>query len=124
MVMDKRKLNDFLGWGLLLWFIGYLLGIIFFMFIPHSLIGWAIMPIGTVITLWVLFKKIKSKSFIYYLQIAITWTLIAVILDYLFIVKMLKPADGYYKLDVYIYYFLTFAIPAAVGWFKHRDIKK
>ncbi|HEY1303237.1 MAG TPA: hypothetical protein VGF24_06790 [Vicinamibacterales bacterium] len=37
-------------------------------------------------------------------------------LVYLFIVKALKPADGYYKLDVYLYYALTFLIPVTVGW--------
>jgi len=36
----------------------------------------------------------------------------------LFIVKAFKPADGYYKLDVYLYYALTFALPLIVGWRK------
>jgi hypothetical protein len=41
---------------------------------------------------------------------------IAVLGDYLFIVKAFKPADGYYKLDVYLYYVLTVIIPVAAGW--------
>jgi hypothetical protein len=48
--------------------------------------------------------------------LAIVWVLIAVICDYFFLVKAFKPADGYYKLDVYVYYFLTFALPILVGW--------
>jgi len=44
--------------------------------------------------------------------------LIAVIFDYLFLVKMFKPTDGYYKLDVYLYYILTFLLPLIVGWRK------
>ncbi len=36
--------------------------------------------------------------------------------DYLFIVKALKPADGYYKPDVYLYYAPTLAIPLFAGW--------
>lgn len=118
--MNKKKLIDLLGWGLALWLIGYLLGILLFMFVPQGSIGWVIMPIGIVITLWVLFKKIKSNIPRYYIQIAIAWTLIAVLFDYLFIVKMLN-SPGYYKIDVYIYYLLTFFMPVAVGWYKIKD---
>jgi hypothetical protein len=79
---------------------------ILFFVVPPDMIGWVILPIGIIFTLWVLFKKIKSDSFIYYLYLAIAWTLIAIVFDYLFIVKALN-AGGYYKLDVYIYYALT-----------------
>lgn len=34
----------------------------------------------------------------------------------MFIVKALKPTDGYYKPDVYLYYALTIAIPLVAGW--------
>lgn len=114
----KNMLIDLFGWGLILWFIGYVLGFIFFAIVPTSLIGWVIMPIGTIVTLWVLFKKIKSNSLGYYFLIGIIWTLIAVLFDYIFIVKLLKPADGYYKLDVIFYYLLTFALPVTVGLLK------
>lgn len=101
-----------LGWGFLLWLFGYILGIILFMFVPQSLLGWVIMPFGIIFTVWVLLKKVKPKS---YLTLAIVWTIMAVVLDYLFIVKLLNPADGYYKLDVFIYYGLTFLLPLVVG---------
>jgi Ca2+/Na+ antiporter len=116
--MNKQLLNDFLGWGLILWLIGYTLGIVFFLLVPQNLIGWVIMPIGIIITLWVLFKKIKSDSFKYYIKLALSWTLIAIVLDYFFIVKILNPADGYYKIDVYLYYILTLTLPLIVGWKK------
>jgi len=114
--VNKQLLKDSLGWGFLLWLIGYILGFIFFAIVPPKMIGWVIMPIGTIVTLWVLFKKIKGKSFRYYLILAFVWTFIAIIFDYFFIVKMLKPADGYYKLDVYLYYILTFVLPLIAGW--------
>jgi hypothetical protein len=79
------------------------------------------MPIGLAITLWVLLKKVNSGSFRYYLILAVIWTAIAITFDYLFIVKALKPADGYYKLDVYLYYALTFMSPLIVGWWKNQD---
>jgi hypothetical protein len=53
------------------------------------------------------------------LILAIIWTVIAVVFDYLLIVKAFKPADEYYKLDVYFYYTLTFVIPLAISWWKN-----
>lgn len=115
---DKQILLDALGWGFLLWLVGYLLGIGLFMVVPQSMLGWIIMLIGTVITLWVLFKKVESDSLQYYLKLAVFWTVIAVVFDYFFLVKAFKPADGYYKLDVYLYYALTFVLPLFAGWRK------
>lgn len=73
------------------------------------------MPIGVGITLWVLFRKIKSTSFRYYVVLAFSWTLIAIICDYLFLVKVFNPAGSYYKPNVYLYYAFTFILPFVVG---------
>lgn len=90
---------------------------------PAHLIGFFVMPIGTAITLWVLFRKIQTAEFIHYLQLAIIWTLLAVVLDYLFIVQTLH-SENYYKPDVYLYYALTALLPITVGWVKtHVPIK-
>lgn len=117
--MNRRLLKDGVFWGFLLWLIGYLLGFVFFMFVPQSLIGWVIMPLGIAVTIWVLIKKIKGTSTKYYLKIAIIWTLLAIVLDYFLLVKLLKPRDGYYKLDVYLYYISVFVLPLIVGWQKN-----
>ncbi len=119
--MTKGLYKDALGWGFVLWLIGYVLGFIFFAFVPASVIGWVIMPIGVALSLWVLLKKVKGDSFKYYIFVAVAWTLIAVVLDYFLLVKVLKPADGYYKLDVYLYYALTFILPIVVGWLKNKN---
>jgi hypothetical protein len=71
----------------------------------------------------VLFKKVHGDSFKYYAALAVVWTVLAVVLDYLFLVLVLKPAGGYYKLDVYLYYALTIALPIVVGWSKTRPPK-
>ncbi|MDD5639221.1 MAG: hypothetical protein PHR47_00200 [Candidatus Pacebacteria bacterium] len=113
--MNKQLLKDCLGWGLALWLIGYILGIVLFYVVPKDLIGYFIMPIGTIIMLWVLFKKIKSTSFTYYLILSFAWVLIAVVFDYLFMVKALNSGQSYYKADIYLYYILTFIIPLVVG---------
>lgn len=120
--MTKQFFKDALGWGFILWLIGYALGIMLFTLVPISIIGWIITPIGTAITLWVLFKKINGDSLRYYILIGIVWTLIAVLFDYFFLVKAFKPADGYYKLDVYLYYALTFALPFLAGWKKYLKL--
>lgn len=114
--MNKQILKDALGWGFVLWLIGYALGILLFALVPASLIGWIITPIGTAITLWVAFKKVKGDTLRYYWLLALVWLLIAVLGDYLFIVRAFNPADGYYKPDVYLYYALTVAIPLFAGW--------
>ena len=114
--MNKRFLKDALGWGFVLWVIGYALGIMLFAFVPANLIGWIITPFGTAIALWVAFKKVKGDTLRYFGLVALVWLLIAVAGDYVFIVKAFKPADGYYKPDVYLYYALTLAIPFFAGW--------
>ena len=121
--MKKQFYKDTFLWGFVLWLIGYLFGMVLFFVVPQNMIGWVILPIGTTITLWVLFKKIKSDSFFYYLYLAIVWTLIAILFDYLFIVKSLN-ADGYYKLDVYMYYALAFILPLTAFWRKKIILKQ
>ena len=122
--MTKQLLKDTLGWGFILWLIGYVLGIVLFAIVPPSLIGWVITPIGIAITLWVLLKKIKTTSFQHFVWLAISWTLIAIICDYFLLVKVFKPVGGYYKLDVYLYYILTFILPLIVGWYRKKPSKK
>jgi len=114
--MNKQLLRDALGWGFLLWLIGYAFGIILHFAVPSALIGWIIMPIGIFITLWVLYKKVGAKTLGYYFLLSIVWTLIAIAFDYVFIVKMFESANDYYRLDVYIYYITTFLLPLIVGW--------
>jgi hypothetical protein len=123
-MMDKKLLKDSLGWGFVLWIIGYVLGIVLFPVLPPALLGWAIMPIGILITLWVLFKKVSGGAFQYYVILAVVWAVIAIVFDYLFIVRLFNPVDGYYKLDVYLYYALTFIIPLVVGWWKTKKLNE
>lgn len=122
--LKQGLIKDGLVWGFLLWLLGYLLGIALFMIVPPSLIGWFITPVGIIISLWVLFKKIQSKSLNYYFKIAVIWTIIAIVFDYLFLVKLLNPQDGYYKTDVYLYYLSTFVLPLLAGWMKNENTKK
>jgi hypothetical protein len=119
--MNKSFFRDAFGWGFILWLIGYILGIALFMVVPPSQIGWVIMPVGVVITAYVAMKKVKGDSLGFYIILAVVWTLLAIVLDYFLLVRLFKPADGYYKLDVYIYYGLTFLIPLGVGLLRRND---
>jgi len=118
--MEKQIITDTIGWGFALWVIGYLLGILFFFALPSALIGWAILPVGVIVTLWVLLFRIREKNFRYYVLLAVTWTAIAVVCDYLFIVILLRPAGGYYAPDVFVYYLLMILLPLAIGGWKGR----
>ena len=114
--MNTQLVKDAMGWGLVLWVIGYALGMMLFAFVPANLMGWIIMPIGAAIALWVAFAKVKGDTLRYYFLVSLVWLSIAVVGDYVFIVKAFKPANGYYKLDIYVYYALTLAIPLVAGW--------
>lgn len=122
-MLSKPFVKDAFGWGFVLWLVGYVLGIALFFVVPPSMLGWVIMPVGVLLALWVLWKKVQGKFMGYYLSVGIIWTLIAVVLDYVLLVSVFKPADGYYKLDVYVYYALTFLLPLIAGFFTMRTKK-
>ncbi|MCP3987370.1 MAG: hypothetical protein GY723_23535 [bacterium] len=115
--MDERNfiLRDCIGWGFALWLVGYLLGFLFYALVPPEAIGWYVMPIGTAMTLFVLWKWVRVDAVGHALLLGAVWSALAVVLDYVFILKLLNPPDGYYKLDVYLYYFLAFVLPPAVA---------
>jgi hypothetical protein len=114
-----QLLKDSLGWGLLLWLVGYVLGIALFALAPVAIIGCIIMPAGVALTLWVLVTRIHAEPFGYYAVMSVVWTAVAIVFDYVFIVKTFAPTDGYYKPDVYLYYALTCLLPLGVGAYKH-----
>ena len=111
--MDGRRhlVKDGLGWGAALWLIGYSLGMLFFLIMPSEMIGWFVTPIGVAITCVVLWKWVDVRSFQDAVLIGLAWALLAIVLDYVFIVQLLKPIDGYYKLDVYLYYASMLLMP-------------
>lgn len=116
----KVKLLNTLVWGFILWFVGYVAGFVLFFIVPKEYIGWIITPLATVLTIWVIVKKVKRPELKCYFGLGLMWTVMAVALDYLFIVKILKTGNAYYKLDVLLYYVLTFSLPIIVGYWKYK----
>lgn len=121
--MAKRVhylLRDGLGWGLALWLVGYVLGLVFFPLVPAALIGWYVMPLGLAVTMFVLWKWVRASPLGRALAIGVVWAALAILLDYLFIVKLLQPADGYYKFDVYLYYLSCLLLPVIAALLRMR----
>ncbi len=119
--MNKLQIfKNTIFWGFILWFIGWVLGIIAFMAVPENMIGWVVSPIGIIITLWVLFKKIKRENFTCYIGLGVIWTIIAIFFDYIFIVKLFHSTN-YYKPDVYFYYITTLVLPIIVGLIEKKS---
>lgn len=121
----KDKLLNTIIWGFVLWLVGYIAGFILFFVVPKEYIGWIIMPFATVLTIWVLMKKVKRPELMCYFGLGFLWAILAVGLDYIFLVTMLKTGNSYYKPDVFLYYALTFTLPIIVGYwkYKHKSLK-
>jgi|SRR3972149_452403 len=113
---DREKMIDTFGCGFLLWLVGFGISMMLFLAIPITLLGWIVLVVMVPATAFLAVKRLwnskEKKS--YYYNVGIVWALIAILMDYIFLVKGFNVQD-YYKLDVYIYYFLNFLIPVAMG---------
>ena len=117
----KSRMIDVFVFGILIWLIGYIASLILFPIVPNNLLGWILCIIFTPITFliaYLRFKNRKLKLFCYFMT-GVLWALIAVIFDYLFIVKLFNPIN-YYKPDVFVYYTITFLIPLVIGLTKRK----
>ena len=115
-------LRDTAGLGIFFWLIGYLASMVLY-FTPLSpIMGWVLLVVFTPFTLlvtWWWFAKRERLPLQYYAGVGGAWMLIAVVLDYLFIVQLFNTAT-YYAPDVFLYYALVFLIPVGVGWYLGR----
>jgi hypothetical protein len=120
----KQWIKDTAGLGTGLWLIGYLASLALFFSPFAGSMGWILLvvctPVTIVITWW--WFKGRDLALPYYAQVGIAWTVLAVVLDYLFIVWMLQAT--YYGPDVFVYYALTFLIPVGIGLYLIRSRKK
>jgi hypothetical protein len=121
-ILSRRRLiTDTVGLGLLFWFIGWCASLVLFLYVPVDLLGWILFAVFTPVTIAITvvwFRK-RDLSLAYYLAVALSWTIIAVVFDYLFIVKLFG-VSGYYHPSVLIYYAETFLIPMLTGVKYHR----
>ena len=115
-------LKDTAGLGTFFWLLGYLASLVLYLSpIPYS-IGWILLVIFTPFTIWVTlwwFSQRERLPLQYYAGVGMAWMLIAIVLDYLFIVLLFNAAE-YYMPDVFLYYGLMFLIPVGVGLYLDR----
>jgi hypothetical protein len=114
--LAKTTLVDGPLLGIFVWLIGYLAGIVLYFFLSPDILGWVLFAIFTPIVILLCYKRFgkREESISYYAFVAAVWLIVALVFDYLFLVKLLNP-PVYYKLDVYVYYASTFLIPFLVG---------
>jgi hypothetical protein len=111
----KNWIKDAVGLGTLLWLFGYVASLILFFTPLVNNMGWIISAIFapvTIVITWLWFRA-RGLPLLYFVKVGIVWTVIAIVLDYLFIVQLFQAT--YYETDVFVYYALTFLIPAGVG---------
>ena len=117
----KQWIIDTAGIGTALWLIGYLASLVLF-YTPYAgIMGWILIAIFTPVTIviaWWWFGKREPLPLQDYAGIGIAWVLIAVLLDYLFIVLLFQAS--YYETDVFVYYTVTLLIPVGVGLYLNR----
>jgi hypothetical protein len=109
-------LKDTAGPGTLFWLIGYLAGIALFFTPFKNSMGWIIMVFFTPFTILVTWWWFRGRDLplLYFAGVGVAWTVIAVVLDFLFIVTLFHSPQ-YYASDVFLYYALMVLIPVGVG---------
>jgi hypothetical protein len=114
-------IKDTAGLGTAFWLMGYLASLVLF-FTPYAgIMGWILLAVFTPVTIvitWWWFNQRKSLPLRYYAGVGGAWMLIAIVLDYLFIVLLFNAT--YYDPDVFVYYAVTFLIPLVVGLYLTR----
>jgi hypothetical protein len=111
----KQWIKDTIGLGTGVWLFGYLASLLLFFSPFADIMGWIITAVFTPITIalaWWWFRA-RDLPLTYYVVVGVAWTMIAIVLDYLFIVRLFQTT--YYEIDVFVYYALTFLIPVGVG---------
>jgi hypothetical protein len=111
----KQWIKDTLGLGAGLWLIGYLASLLLFFSPFADSMGWIITAVCTPVTIaiaWWWFRE-RDLPLTYFVLVGLAWTVIAIVLDYLCIVRLFQTP--YYEIDIFVYYTLTFLIPVGVG---------
>lgn len=113
----KTRFVDTLLFGSAIWVLGYVASIILYSFVPNSLLGWILFVIFTPLTIYIAYLRFngRKETVAYYSVVALVWVVLAIVFDYVFIVKAFNT-QSYYKADVFVYYLTTFIVPLVVGF--------
>jgi len=120
----KQWIKDTAGLGMALWLIGYLASLALFFTSYAGIMGWILIAIFTPVTIaiawWWFRQREPPLPLQYYAGVGLAWMLIAIVLDFLFIVLMFQAT--YYDVDVFVYYVVTSLIPVGVGLYLNRNM--
>ncbi len=116
----RQWVKDTVGLGTGLWLLGYLVSLALFFTPFAAIMGWVITAVFTPVTIAITWWWFRARDLPlgYYAGVGAAWTVIAVVLDHLLIVRLFN-AD-YYAPDVAVYYVLTFLIPVGIGLYLAR----
>lgn len=88
----KEWIRDMVGLGMGFWLLGYLLSLALF-FSPFARsMGWILVAVCTPVTIaitWWWFRR-RDLPLVYFVKVGLAWTVIAIVLDFLFIVIVLQ----------------------------------
>jgi hypothetical protein len=117
MDLSRTRLIDTLGLGVGLWVIGYVASLVLFFTPLKGVMGWILLVVLAPVTAYIAYRRFKSrkKALAYYAVVSVAWLAVAMVMDYVFIVKLFTQ-PGYYALDVFAYYAVTFLMPLLIGW--------
>jgi hypothetical protein len=122
LIVMKQWIKDTAGIGTALWLMGYIASLVLF-FSPYAgIMGWVLAAFFTPVTIvitYVWFRRRDSLPLQYYAGVGVAWMVIAIVLDYLFIVLLFQAT--YYGVDVFVYYAVTLLIPVGIGLFLNRN---
>jgi hypothetical protein len=119
----EQLLRDTLGMGVLLWLAGYLVSMaVYFSPLSYAIWGRVVLVLYIPAAAWVAWRYFTGREdpLLYYAGVGIAWSLIAVMLDYPFIVLRFGASE-YYTPDVYLYYTVMFLVPAGIGIYLRRS---
>lgn len=118
----EQVLRDTVYAGTLLWLAGYLASMaVYFSGFDYDFWGRVVLllyiPCAFVFAFW--FFTGRDLTPRYFAGVGVAWSLIAIVLDYPFIVLRFG-AYQYYTPDVYLYYAAMFLIPVTAGLYRKR----
>lgn len=117
-----ERFIDTLGLGFFLWFLGYIASIILYFFVPSDVLGWVLFVLFTPVLIVITLARFEKRllPFRYYAIVSLTWTGIAIVADFLFIVLLFNPVN-YYHQSVLVYYLEMFLVPLFTGILYRSD---
>lgn len=118
----EPALRDTVYAGILLWVAGYLASMaVYFSGLDYAIWGKVVLILYLPCVAVFAYRYFSGRHLRlrYFAGIGLAWSLIAIILDFPFIVLRFG-AWQYYGPDVYLYYIAMVLIPAGAGWYLNR----